>query len=113
MFKNVRGLIYQMKHGKIKRFSTLTLLASATILVPLSTSAEETTNSSTETSSSMVEPTATEEKLWQSDFPGGKTGEWQDVIGKTNRELAGESLAISRDAAAGNNAVSLNLDSLN
>ena len=48
---------------KIKRFSTLTLLASATILVPLSTSAEETTNSSTETSSSMVEPTATEEKL--------------------------------------------------
>ena len=111
MFKNVRGLIYQMKHGKIKRFSTLTLLASATILVPLSTSAEETTNSSTETSSSMVEPTATEEKLWQSDFPGGKIGEWQDVIGKTNRELAGESLAISRDAAAGNNAVSLNLDS--
>lgn len=109
--KNVRGLIYQMKHGKIKRFSTLTLLASATILVPLSTSAEETTNSSTETSSSMVEPAATEEKLWQSDFPGGKIGEWQDVIGKTNRELAGESLAISRDAAAGNNAVSLNLDS--
>ena len=53
----------------------------------------------------MVEPTATEEKLWQSDFPGGKIGEWQDVIGKTNRELAGESLAISRDAA-GNNAVS-------
>ena len=36
----------------------------------------------------MVEPTATEEKLWQSDFPGGKIGEWQDVIGKTNRELA-------------------------
>ncbi len=33
------------------------------------------------------------------------------MIGKTNRELAGESLAISRDAAAGNNAVSLNLDS--
>ena len=46
----------------------------------------------------MVEPTATEEN-WQSDFPGGKIGEWQDVIGKTNRELAGESLAISRDAS--------------
>ena len=34
------------------------------------------------------------------------------MIGKTNRELAGESLAISRDAAAGNNAVSLNWNSL-
>ncbi len=49
--------------------------------------------------------------MWQSDFPGGKIGEWQDVIGKTNRELAEESLAISRDAAAGNNAIYLNLDS--
>ena len=61
-----------MKHGKIKRFSTLTLLASATILVPLSTSAEETTNSSTETSSSMVEPAATEENCGNLIFQEGK-----------------------------------------
>ncbi|MGC3088823.1 hypothetical protein, partial [Enterococcus faecalis] len=73
------------------------------MLVPLSTSAEETTTSRTQKRSSIVEPTATEEKLWKSDFPGGKNGEWQVVIGKTNRELAGETLAISRDAAAGYN----------
>ncbi|WP_423366961.1 endo-alpha-N-acetylgalactosaminidase family protein [Melissococcus plutonius] len=49
--------------------------------------------------------------LWELDFSKGVIGNWQDIVGRTKREIVKDTLQISRDTTVDNNAVTINTDS--
>lgn len=100
-----------MKKKWTTSISMLALMTCAVIVVPLTVQAEtENENSGQEQLQATTEPTAMD-NYWQTSFQDGQLGNWQDLVGGTNRTLKNNALDVSRKTEAGNNAVSINLDS--
>lgn len=99
-----------MKKKWTTSISTLALIACTAVWASMSALADENQNNDQVQAQSATEPVATT-NYWQTNFQNGELGNWQDLVGGTNRSLNNSSLDISRKTEAGNNAVSINLDS--
>lgn len=99
-----------MKRKWTTPISIAALMAFTTVLIPMSVSADESESNKQTQSQAEVDP-AVVAKYWQTNFQRGELGNWQDLVGGTNKNLNNKALDISRKTPAGNNAVSINLDS--
>ncbi|MBO0441117.1 endo-alpha-N-acetylgalactosaminidase family protein [Candidatus Enterococcus ikei] len=97
-----------MKKKCMTSISILALMTCGALLGANNVLADE--NSSQNQTQIATEPTAVA-NYWQTNFQSGQLGNWQDLVGGTNRTLKNNALDISRKTTAGNNAVSVNLDS--
>lgn len=74
-----------MKKKWTTSISMLALMTCAVIVVPLTVQAEtENENSGQEQLQATTEPTAMD-NYWQTSFQNGQLGNWQDLVGGTNR----------------------------
>ncbi|MGM0218786.1 endo-alpha-N-acetylgalactosaminidase family protein [Enterococcus sp. AZ126] len=90
--------------------SLVALMICIAVLTPMSVLADEGESGSERQSQVPADPAAAA-TYWQTDFQNGTLGTWQDLVGGTNRSLKDNVLDSSRKTEAGNNAVSINLDS--
>ncbi|EOH97110.1 Ig-like domain (group 4) family protein [Enterococcus haemoperoxidus ATCC BAA-382] len=97
-----------MKKKYTTSISILALMTCGILLGSTDVLADE--NSSQNQSQIVAEPKAVE-NYWQTNFQNGQLGNWQDLVGGTNRTLKSNALDIFRKTESGNNAVSINLDS--
>ncbi|MGX7245560.1 endo-alpha-N-acetylgalactosaminidase family protein [Enterococcus quebecensis] len=99
-----------MKRRWIMSISTLALMTCTSVFVPVDVLAEENGDNNQTQSQDTAEPKAAT-TYWQTNFQSGQLGNWQDLVGGINKTLNNNVLDISRKEAAGNNAISINLDS--
>ncbi|MEI5994279.1 endo-alpha-N-acetylgalactosaminidase family protein [Candidatus Enterococcus mansonii] len=99
-----------MKKKCFRAIGIAALLSCSALLLATNAFAEESQNNDPQSSKVGVEPTAVV-NYWQTNFPNAQLGNWQDLVGGTNKTIKNNGLEISRKTTAGNNAVSINLDS--